>query len=552
VPRTSILALVGVALAVAGCGSSSKTGSSSTTTAAASVTKATASTPSSGSFLAKFTSVSKVASTVPANGDVNPYGIVFVPTSVGKLHAGQMLISNFNAKEGAKESGQGTGTTIVQVSRAGKVSLFATIDAKSLPGSCPGGVGLTTALNILPGGYVVVGSLPTTNGKTATAKYGCLIVLDSEGKAVETIASKNIQGPWDSTAVSEGSKTTLFVSNVLNGGAAKGIHTIDNSTVLRIELESGEGKTPKVLSETVIANGIPWVDSAEALVLGPTGLALASNGTLYVASTDGSKILAISEATTRTTPAAKGGTVLTEGGHLKEPLGMVLAPNGNIITSNGGDGKMVETTPAGQQVAVQIADKKTGAGSLFGLVIAPEGNGIYFVDDGENTLNLLSEGQAGASTESSTATSATAPTSTSKPSAAATTTPSAPATKSVSLSVRTLPNVGAVLVSSEGHTLYTFVPDNHSKVTCVSACAAVWPPLKLASGETAAGSPQLKASLVGSDADPEGGSVITYAGWPLYTYEADGAAGQDNGQALEANGGRWYVIAPSGRVITTG
>jgi predicted lipoprotein with Yx(FWY)xxD motif len=534
VPRTSILALVGVALAVAGCGSSSKTGSSSTTTAAASATTTTASTSSSGPFLAKFTSVSKVASTVPANGDVNPYGIVLVPTSVGKLQAGQLLISNFNTKEG----GQGTGTTIVQVSTPGKVSLFANIDAKSLPGSCPGGVGLTTALNILPGGYVVVGSLPTTNGKSATAKYGCLIVLDSEGKAVETIASKNIQGPWDSTAKSEGSKTTLFVSNALNGGAAKGIHTVDNSTVLRIELESGEGQTPKVLNETVIANGIPWIDSAEALVLGPTGLALASNGTLYVASTEDSKILAISEAMTRTTPAAKGGTVLTEGGHLKEPLGMVLAPNGNIITSNGGDGNMVETTPAGQQVAVQTADKKTGAGSLFGLVLAPEGKGIYFVDDGENTLNLLHEGQPATPTTSSTTTSAA-------------TTSTSPAAKSTSVSVRTLPTVGAVLVNSEGHTLYTFAPDNHSKVTCVSACATVWPPLKLASGETAAGSAQLKASLLSSDPDPEGRSVITYAGWPLYTYAADSAAGQDNGQGLEANGGLWYVIAPSGKLITT-
>ena len=389
-PRTSILAL-GVALVLAGCGSSSSTSSSSSTNSAASASTPAAPTPSPGPFLAKFTSVSKVASTVPVNGDINPYGIVTVSTSVGKLQAGQMLISNFNAKESAKDNGQGTGTTIMQISTAGKVSPFATIDAKTLPGPCPGGVGLTTALNILPGGYVVVGSLPTTNGKSATAKYGCLIVLDSEGKAVETIASKNIQGPWDSTAKSEGSKTTLFVSNALNGGAAKGIHTIDNSTVLRIELESGEHQTPKVLSETVIAKGIPWIDSAEALVLGPTGLALASDGTLYVASTEDSKILAISEAMTRTTPAAKGGTVLTKGGHLKEPLGMVLAPNGNIITSNGGDGNMVETTPAGQQVAVQTADKKTGAGSLFGLVIAPEGKGIYFVDDGENTLNLLRE-----------------------------------------------------------------------------------------------------------------------------------------------------------------
>lgn len=393
-PRTSILALVGVALAVAGCGSSKSTSSSTSTSAAANATTTAESTPSSGPFLAKFTSASKLGSTEPANGDVNPYGIVLVPTSTGKLKAGQMLISNFNAKESAKETGQGTGTTIVQVSPTGKASLFAKVDPKALPGPCPGGVGLTTALNILPGGYVVVGSLPTTNGKAATAKYGCLIVLNSEGKAIQTIASKNIQGPWDSTAESEGSKTSLFVSNALNGGPVKGEKPINNSTVLRIDLESGEGQPPKVTSEQVIASGIPWVDSPEALVLGPTGLALASNGTLYVASTQNNKILAISEAATRTTPLANGGSVVTQGGHLKEPLGMVLGPNGNIITTNGGDGNMVETTPEGQQVAEQTADKKTGAGSLFGLVISPNGKRIYFVDDGENTLNMLNEGQS--------------------------------------------------------------------------------------------------------------------------------------------------------------
>jgi len=167
------------------------------------------------------------------------------------------------------------------------------------------------------------------------------------------------------------------------------VKPIDNSTVLRIDLESGEGQAPKVLSEQVVADKIPWVDSPEALVLGPTGLALASNGTLYVTSTQNNKILAISEAATRTSAVAGGGTVLTEGGHLKEPLGMVLAPNGDVITTNGGDGNMVETTPSGQQVAVQTADKKTGAGSLFGLAISPAGNSIYYVDDGENTLSLL-------------------------------------------------------------------------------------------------------------------------------------------------------------------
>jgi hypothetical protein len=386
VPKTSIPALAGLSLALlalSGCGSSSSSSSSSSSTAAATTPAKPA------AFIVPLKAFSTVGSTVPANGDVNPYGIAFVPSSIGKLKAGQMLISNYNAKESAKRNGQGTGTTIVQVSTSGKTSLFASIDPNTLPGPCPGGIGLTTALNILPGGYVVVGSLPTTNGKTATAKYGCLIVLDSEGKAISTIANNNIQGPWDSTAKSEGSKTSLFISNALNGGAAKGEKVIDNSTVLRIDLESGEGQPPKVLSEQIIADGIPWVNSPEALVLGPTGLALASDGTLYVASTQDNKILAIPEAATRTTPATHGGTVLTEGGHLKEPLGLVLAPNGNIVTTNGGDGNMVETTPEGQQIGVQTADTKTGAGALFGLAISPGANSIYYVDDGENTVNVL-------------------------------------------------------------------------------------------------------------------------------------------------------------------
>jgi len=136
-------------------------------------------------------------------------------------------------------------------------------------------------------------------------------------------------------------------------------------------------------------------------------------------------------------------------------------------------------------------------------------------------------------------------------STAATTTTSAPATKSISLSVGSLPTVGAVLVDAEGRTLYIFEPDKHSKVTCVSSCASLWPPLKLSSGQSAVGPIQLKASLLGSDPDPEGGRVVTYAGWPLYTYAADTAVGQDNGQGIETNGGLWYVISPSGTVITT-
>lgn len=381
--RRLILAAPLVALVLAACGSSSSTTSS---TANAPATNAAAVAPTASSaYLVSPGTFSQIASTVPANGDVNPYGLALVPTSTGKLVAGNLLVSNFNDKA----NDQGTGTTIVQISPAGKQSLFAAVSSSDLPGKCPGGVGLTTALSVLPGGYVVVGSLPTSNGKSATAQVGCLIVLDSNGKPVSTMASPNIQGPWDMTAVTKGNMTTLFVSNVLDGGAAKGVHTAKNSTVLRIDMQSEPGSPPKVLSEQVVAKEIPWRDDPEALVVGPTGVALAANGTLYLADTLGNRIAAVPQALTRTTAAANGGETVTSGGKLKQPLGLTIAPNGDILTTNAGDGNIVETTPAGKQLVAVTADKKTGAGSLFGLVVVPGNKGVYYVDDGENALQIL-------------------------------------------------------------------------------------------------------------------------------------------------------------------
>jgi len=308
-----------------------------------------------------------------------------VHASRGALHAGDLLVSNFNDKANA----QGTGTTIVELSPTGRRTVFAHITDSSLPGSCPGGVGLTTALDLLPGGYVVVGSLPTADGTSATAKPGCLIVLNSAGRPVETITGGKVRGPWDSTVVSSGSRSTLFVSMALVGGAAAGRHTVDNSTVVRFRLRSGRGRAPRVLSETVIANRIPRRDDPNALVIGPTGLALGAGGTLYVADTLDSRIAAIPQAMTRTMPASDAGATVSAGGHLDQPLGLALAPNGDLIAANAGDGNLVEVTPAGRQVATRTVDTKTGAGSLFGLVVAPGGKRIDFVDDGDNTLKTL-------------------------------------------------------------------------------------------------------------------------------------------------------------------
>ena len=244
--KPSLRALTGAGLCVAALAALG-------TCAAAALSAVNANPAAPAAFLSNLHTIKTIGSTVPPIGDVNPYGLSVVPTTAGSLIAGDYLVSNFNAKS----NDQGTGTTIVEISPSGKRSLFATVSSKSLPGSCPGGVGLTTALSILPGGYVVVGSLPTTNGMSATAQYGCLIVLNSKGRAVSTIAGRNIQGPWDMTSVTQGSSTALFVSNALNGGALKGTKTIDNSTVVRIDLSTAPGRAPKVVSQQVVADKIP-------------------------------------------------------------------------------------------------------------------------------------------------------------------------------------------------------------------------------------------------------------------------------------------------------
>lgn len=122
-------------------------------------------------------------------------------------------------------------------------------------------------------------------------------------------------------------------------------------------------------------------------------------------------------------------------------------------------------------------------------------------------------------------------------------------TPSVTISTRKLPKLGTILVNAKGLTLYMFVPDRRKRVTCVHTCAAIWPPVKLPGGGKARAAGRAKTSLLGSDRDPAGGRVVTYDRWPLYTYVGDRRPGQATGQALNLNGGLWYVLSPSGRVI---
>jgi hypothetical protein len=341
------------------------------------------------SFIGQFNKIKTIASTVPRNGDINPYGMAVVPRSIGRLTQGDILISNFN--NGANQ--QGTGTTIVRISRDGTRHLFAQINPQILPGACPGGVGLTTALVALQRGWVIVGSLPTSDGTSATAQAGCLIVLDSVGKVVETFAGQPINGPWDMTAFDQGSKATLFVTNVLNGTVAASPNVVNKGTVVRIVLNvPAQGKgVPSADSTTIIGSGFSERTDPGALVIGPTGVGLGSNDILYVADSLNNRIAAIPNALKRTTTALAGRDV-TANGILNDPLGLTIAPNGDILTTNGNDGFLVETTPGGSQIDSQLLDHTgipPGAGCLFGLAVVPNGAGLYFVDDCDNSLKLL-------------------------------------------------------------------------------------------------------------------------------------------------------------------
>jgi hypothetical protein len=348
---------------------------------------ATAARAANKSFIGNFNTVDTISTTVPPNGDLNPYGVARVPVSKGSLVAGNFLISNFN------DSGnfQGTGTTIVQIAPDGSFSLFSQIDPTKV--SCPGGIGLTTALVALRSGFVIVGSLPTSNQGTVFTGPGCLIVLDSNGKVVETFSGHNINGPWDMTAVDAGFIAALFVTNVLNGNVTSANGSVVNAgTVVRLLLVIPDNHPPFLFDSTVVGSGFPERTDPAALIIGPTGVAFDdATGNLYVADSVKNRIAVIPDALFRWHSAGTGFTV-SAGGVLNDPLGLALAPDHHILTANGNDGNIVETNPfTGKQVAVKLVDNTggppPGAGALFGLIAAT--NGVYFVDDASNTFNLL-------------------------------------------------------------------------------------------------------------------------------------------------------------------
>ena len=338
---------------------------------------------------------STLTTTVPDNGDQNPYALVVAPVSAGKIQAGDVLVDNFNDLSNL----QGLGTTIVDFNPSTRqTTLFAKLP-RQVP-QCPGGVGLSTAMTMLKTGWVIVGSTPSNDGTTRTKGNGCLLVLDANGQLVETWAGPDINGPWGNMAVADnGATATLFISMAgfdVPGPQVRDPNTgypvtIAKATVLRIDLAIPPGKPPAIKSKTVVADGFGQRADRDVFLIGPTGLALAPDNTLYVSDALGNRIVAIPDAMARTTSAGTGREV-TKGGLLQRPLALIMLPNGHLLACNARNGQVVELDPAtGKQIYSQWIDTNQaqsppGNGDLFGIALRPDGKGFYYVEDDMNSV----------------------------------------------------------------------------------------------------------------------------------------------------------------------
>jgi hypothetical protein len=324
-------------------------------------------------------------STIPSDGDTNPYGVLFVSGYLGgTLEPGDVLVSNFNNSGGVMF----LGTTIVDIRNGAQLSTpFYT--------STTAAEGLSLALGQLQN-FIIIGNVPTVSG---TAGPGALTVLNSSGDIVNTLSDPTatfIDGPWG-MAINQGrwgwsgyQKTAqIFISNVLNG------------TVWRLDVTVGASGV-KINDEVQVGGGYLFELTFPTVVNGPAGLAYdAKHDILYVASELDNEIFAIDDASTTSTQTATGTLVYSDPAHLHGPTGLLLLNNGDLLTAND-DG--VNVNPADPSELVEFTPNTSGGtfvtqysvdpanGGAFGIAQARNGaqTQLAYVDDNQDTLSILS------------------------------------------------------------------------------------------------------------------------------------------------------------------
>jgi hypothetical protein len=319
----------------------------------------------------------RIASTVPSNGDVNPYGVAFIKndflTGAGPLQHGDILVSNFNNKNNL----QGTGTTIVRIPKTGSPTVF-------FQGTAP--LGLSTGLGTLQYGFVLVANLPTKDGTAATAGRGSLLVINNQGKLIQTFTSSQINGPWDAAVVDNGDRASVYIANAIDG------------TISRIDFAVSLSGLTK-LDHYTIASGFMHQPDPAALFDAPTGLVYdRKTDKLYIASTLDNAVFVVNSASTRTSSEGPGDVVYDDNTHLHGALAMAEAPNGHLLVTNNDvinadpnqPSEIVEFTKQGEFVKEISVDPNLGGS--FGLHVNKDEDAgtatLAAVDDNTATITI--------------------------------------------------------------------------------------------------------------------------------------------------------------------
>ncbi len=333
----------------------------------------------------------RIFNTVPSNGDGNPYGVSFVPSGFpggGLIKLGDGLVANFNNSSGL----QGTGTTISIINTSNRSS---TATPKTFFTSSVGGFATTPV--ILKSGFVVEGNIPLDPNSPSGVGQGEVQIINRFGKAVLTLSNNYVFAPWYITADDLGPFVQLFVSNV--DPSTPDSTPNNGGTVTRIDMVILNGQ-PEVLQMVVIGSDYPSGTDPSAFVVGPSGLAFnAANDTLFVASElsgTGGEIFAIPNAAVAHASNGTGTLVYADPNHLHGPLGLVLAPNGDLIAANSDatnvdmnqTSELVEFTTKGMFVSELSVDPNPGGAFAIGFGDFNGKLSFAAVDDNTDTLDV--------------------------------------------------------------------------------------------------------------------------------------------------------------------
>jgi hypothetical protein len=321
-----------------------------------------------------------LSSTIPANGDLNPYGLAFVPAgfaSGGIIMPGDVLVSNFNNSTNC----QATGTTIIKLTPNGTVAPAGT----AFTFFSGNQIGLTLALGVLRRGFVIVGNVPSLGCPTTIVGNGTLQVVDRNGNLLGTPMTDLtfFDSPWGLTVFDLGDTAQIFVANVLSGNVSRLDVTVSATGIA-------------IKNRTVVATGYAHRTDPSAVVVGPTGLAYNPfTDVLYVASTADNAIFAVPRAGHATFPVNKGTVVFADANVLRGPLALAFTPSGNLVTSNGDavnpdpthPSEVIEFTPFGQFVRQYNVDPAPGGAFGVATVLSPLAPfNFATVDDNTNAL----------------------------------------------------------------------------------------------------------------------------------------------------------------------